>query len=174
MRAISDHNLAILSNAYLFVCPINFFEGLADFAYGSISTDAVDDLGHGVRVTDAAVGTDNWFLGSGVFQGVEPAAKLFVVTAFPQRLQFFGLALGYGFINVERDRRLFFDGKFVHTDDDLLFGFGRALELIGSLSNLFLRIAQLNGLDHAAHGVETVKIVESALLHIECELLHKV
>src|SRR5258708_12205676 len=121
MRAILDHNLAILSNAYLFVCPVNLFERLAYLAYSCVSTDAVNDVRHGVRVANAAVGADNGFLGSGVFQGVEPAAKPFVVAAFPQRLEFFALALDDGFIHVDRTQSLFFDGEYLHAYPSSLF-----------------------------------------------------
>src|SRR5260370_34504601 len=104
MRAILDHNLVILSNAYLFVCPVNLFERLTYLANCGVSADAVNDVRHGVSVTDAAVGADDWLLGSGVFQGFEPASQFLVVAALPQGLQFLGLALGDGLINVKRDR----------------------------------------------------------------------
>src|SRR5437588_2077289 len=70
-----------LRNAYLFIRPIHFTQGLADFAYGSVGPHAVDNEGHGVGVTDAAIGASDWFLGSGLLESVQRAADLFVVAA---------------------------------------------------------------------------------------------
>jgi hypothetical protein len=49
-----------------------------------------------------------------------------------------------------------------------------ALELVAGLGDFLLRIAALDGLHHAAHGVELVEVVERALFHVERHALHEV
>ena len=97
-----------------------------------------------------------------------------IVAAGTQDLEFLRLVAAHGLVNIERVHLFLFDGKIIHADHDLLFGLHRALILVRSFGNFFLREAILNGLDHAAHGVEPVKVVERALLHIERELFQEV
>ena len=107
------------------------------------------------------------FLGSGFFQGIQTPLYFFIRTACAQGFQLVRLLPGHAFIDVQRVRRFFFDDKFVRAYDDFFFGFDGALVLVGSFGNFFLRIAALDGFDHAAHGVQLAEVVEGALLHLQ-------
>src|SRR5258708_11930234 len=163
-----------LRNTDFFIRPIYLAQRLADFAHGRIGADAVDDEGHGVSLTDVAIGADHGLLSGSALQRVEAAADVVIVTSRPKGFQLLGLALAYGLVNVEGILLFLFDSKIVHADNDFLFGFNRALVLVRSFGNFLLRITVLDGPDHAAHGVETVKILESAFFHVQGELFHEV
>jgi hypothetical protein len=72
---------AILRDAHLFIGSINIAQRVADFAYGGVDADAVDDERHGVGIADAAVRTDFGLLGGGALQGIERAADFVIVAA---------------------------------------------------------------------------------------------
>ena len=46
--------------------------------------------------------------------------------------------------------------------------------MVGGFSDLFLRISPLDRLDHAAHRIEFVEVVECAPLHFEGQTFQKV
>ena len=117
---------------------------------------------------------DLWFLGSGFLQSIQTPLHFFVRAARAQGFQLCRLLPGHAFIDVQGVRRFFFDHEFVCAHDDFFFGFGGALVLVGSFGNFFLRIAALDGFDHAAHGVELAEIVEGALFHFERQGFKKI
>src|ERR1044071_6304084 len=92
--AMRDSGLTNLRDTNFFVRPVNLFECLADFAHGSVGSDAVNDERHGVRVTDAAIGADDWLLGGCLLQRVEGAADIVIVAASAEGFQFFRLMVG--------------------------------------------------------------------------------
>ena len=71
------------------------------------------------------------------------------------------------FVDVQRMRRFFLDDKLVHADDDFFLGLDGALVLVGSFGDFLLRITALDGLDHAAHGVQLAEVVEGSLFHLQ-------
>ena len=71
-------------------------------------------------------------------------------------------------------RRRLVDHELVGADGDLLARFGGALELVAGLGDFLLRIALLDGRNHAAHRVELLEIIERAVLHVERQPLDEV
>src|SRR5271156_1063529 len=166
--------LRALRNADFRIRPVYLAQRFADFSYGGVGADSVDNVGHGVDVGDIAVGARTGSFGGGSFQRIEPAVDFVVRAAGAQGLEFLLLSASYRFADVENIRRLFFDGEIIHTDGDLLVGFNGALVLVAGLGNFFLRISTLNGFDHTAHLIEFLEVIEGAVFHVEGLLLDEV
>ena len=89
-----------LRDAHLFIRPIDLTQGLADFANGGVSADAIDNERHRVGVADAAIRTHDRLLGSGILQRVKGTADFVIVAAGTQSFEFCRLVAGNGFVNV--------------------------------------------------------------------------
>src|SRR5580693_158875 len=81
---------------------------------------------------------------------------------------------GYALVDIENVWRLFFDDELIRADNDFFFRLRGPLKLVGSLSDLFLRISPLNGFHHPAHRVQLTEIVERAVFHLQGQALKKV
>ena len=85
------------------------------------------------------------------------------------------LPFGRRVVDVEDlDRIVVFLDEVVDADDDLLAPLDRLLELIRRLGDLLLRVAELDRLDHAAHAVDGVPVLQRAGFHLTGELLDEV
>ena len=91
-----------------------------------------------------------------------------------KRVELLRLRQRHFFADVKSVWRRLFDYELVRPHGDLRFRFGGTLELVAGLGDFLLRETFFNGLDHAAHGVELVEIIEGPLLHVESHAFDKV
>src|SRR5687767_6520398 len=83
-------------------------------------------------------------------------------------------ALHVGVDAERRDARPLFGDVLVDADDDLLAVIHLLLEVERRLGDLPLRVAALDGLDHAAHPLDGAQVALEALLHAVGEVLEVV
>src|SRR5271169_166180 len=67
-----------LGDADFRIGSVHLPQRFADFAYGGVGANGVDDVRHSIDVGNVAVGARSGGLGGSLFQGVEPAADFFV------------------------------------------------------------------------------------------------
>src|SRR5258708_2618956 len=168
-----------LRDADFSISSVNLPQRLANFSHGGVCADGAYDVRHGVGGRNVPVRTGctspgSWFLGSSFLERVQSPANLFIGSPSRQRRQLRRLLASDGLVNIENMRRFFFDGELVDAHSDFFFGLRRTLVLIRGLGNLLLRIAALDGLNHAAHGVELAEVVECTLLHLQRKVFYKV
>src|SRR5215467_11532065 len=120
-----------LSHANFGVCAVYLAERLADFSYGGVGSDGINDVWHGVSRGDFSVGRGFGFLRGSFFQSIKRSLDFVVGAAGTQGFQLGALLAGDGLIDVQNVWRLFLDGELVHSDDDFFVRFDGALVLIG-------------------------------------------
>ena len=85
------------------------------------------------------------------------------------------LQLGRRVVDIENlDRLLVRLHEVVDADDHLLAALDRLLELVRRLGNFLLRKAALDRLDHAAHAIDGVPVLQRALFHVARQPLDEV
>src|SRR5208283_2917453 len=75
-----------------------------------------------------------------------------------------GLAMGYGFVDLEDFEGLFLSDVAVHAYDDFFFFVHGHLIAVAGFGDFALGIAVFNGGDHAAHGIDAADVVPGGLL----------
>ena len=73
-------------------------------------------------------------------------------------------ALDFGFDAQGGDGAGFFGDEIVDADDDLVFGFDGALEIVGGFLNFALDEAGFDGAEHSSHGINPGDVIGGALL----------
>src|SRR5208337_4348590 len=128
-------------------------EGIADFAEGGVGFYGVVDEGHQVG---AALG--------GFAEGVEPAIDFGGGAIGAELGEAGGLAVGYGFVDLQDFEGLFFGYVVVHAYDDFFFFIHGHLIAVAGFGDFALGVALFDGGDHATHGIDAADVVPGALL----------
>src|SRR5229473_5424474 len=136
-----------LGDGDFFVDAEDVAEGVADFAERGVGFHGVVEEGHEVVFT----------LGGGA-EGVEAAVDFGLGAIGAEPFQANGLAVRDRLVNLQNVERLFFGYEIVHADDNLFLFVYSHLVTIRSFGDFALRIAALNGGDHATHGVDALDI----------------
>src|SRR5579885_3044666 len=135
---------------------------------------AVADLADGGERFDAVEYARQEILrpARGVFEERERDLRPFVVAALAQREDALDLRALDRWVNAERGHgSLFFGAEAVDADDHGVAGLDGLLILIGRLLNLAMHVADLDGVEHPAHRVNLLDVVERALLDLARQLL---
>ena len=99
-----------------------------------------------------------------------------LITALVQKVKrcLRSLAVRYGFINLQNVERLFFGNEIVHADDGFFLFVHGYLVAVGGFRDFSLRIAALDGGDHATHGVDTIDVFPGTALDVVGERFDEV
>ena len=84
------------------------------------------------------------------------------------------MAVGDGLVDLQDVERFFRCNVIIYADDDFFFFVDRYLVFVGSFRDFALRVAALDGRDHAAHGVDFFDVVPCAALDFVREGFDKV
>src|SRR5688572_8127883 len=100
---------------------------------------------------------------------------LYAVSLGPDFAEPLALALVGHFINDKNIHRgLLLVDEVIDADNNFFLLFGSAGELIRRFLELALRISALNGREHATHGVDAIKVFETAGLHLVRQCFQKI
>src|SRR5229473_927866 len=152
-----------LSDGDFFVDAEDVAEGVADFAEGGVGFHGVVEEGHEVVFT----------LGGGA-EGVEAAVDFGLGAIGAEPFQANGLALRHRLVNLKNLQRLFLSHKIVHADNNFFFFIDGYLVTIGGFGDFALRVAALDGGNHAAHGVDAIDVFPCATLDFVGERFDKI
>jgi len=75
-----------------------------------------------------------------------------------------GLAVRHGLVNLQNVQGLFVGYKIIYADDDLFLFVHSHLVTVGGFGDFALRVAALDGGDHAAHAVDSRYVFPRATL----------
>src|SRR5882762_5862013 len=152
-----------LGDGDFFVGAEDVAEGVADFAEGGVGFDGVVEEGHEVVFA----------LGGGA-EGVEAAIDFCLGAVGAEFFQAGGLAVGDGLVNLKHVKRLLFGNEIIDADDDFFFLVYGQLVTVRGFGDFALRIAALDGGDHAAHGVDAIDVFPGTALDFVGQSLDEV
>src|SRR6267143_657251 len=152
-----------LRDGDFFVGAEDVAEGVADFAEGGVGFHGIVDKRHEIV-----------FAFGGGAQGAEAAVDLGLGAIGAELFQAGGLAVRDRFVNLQNVQRLFLGYEIIYADDDLFLFVHSHLVTIGGFGDFPLRVAALDGRDHAAHGVDFLDVIPSATLDFIGESFDKV
>src|SRR6516165_4024602 len=141
-------------NGDFFVGAEDGAQGFADFAEGGVGLHRIINERHQIFRTLR-----------GLAQSVEAALHSGAGTLGTQLTEPGGLAVPYGFINLQNLQRFLLCDIVIHADDDFfLFVYGHLVTIAG-FRDFALRVTLLDGGDHAAHRIDPPDIVPGSFFN---------